>query len=322
MKKITIIAEIGINHNGSVHLAKKMIREAKKCGADIAKFQNSFPDQLFKIKTKAFQVSQKFVMQTSDYAEIKKYCDQLKIEFLCTPFDLKSVDQLEELNVKRYKVSSPDLVDIPLHKKIISTGKSVILSTGMANIKEIKKTVEYYKKNKMKRITLLHCVSNYPCSTKSLNLSVIPKLRKIFNLPIGFSDHSVGNSAAIMAVGFGATIIEKHFTTNKKLPGADHFMSMNPKEFSAYVKAIRDAEKQLGLDKKRVQPEEKKFIIFARKSITLRKSMKRGNVLKEKDIIMKRPGLGINGQKIFTVIGKKLRKNLPKEHQIRKQDLF
>ena len=322
MKKITIVAEIGINHNGNLNLAKKMVKEAKKCGADVAKFQNSFPDQLFKINTKAFQVSQKFVMQTSGYAEIKKYCDQLKIEFLCTPFDLKSVDQLEELNVKRYKISSPDLVDMPLHKKIISTGKPVILSTGMATIKEIKKTVEYYKKKQMRKITLLHCVSNYPCSTKSLNLNVIPKLKKIFNLPIGFSDHSVGNNAAIMAVGFGATIIEKHFTTNKKLPGADHFMSMNPKEFSAYVKAIRDAEKQLGLDKKRVQSEEKKFIILARKSITLRKSMKRGNVLKEKDIIMKRPGSGINGQKIFTVIGKKLRKNLPKEHQIRKQDLF
>jgi len=261
-------------------------------------------------------------MQTSDYAAIKKYCDQLKIEFLCTPFDLKSVDQLEELNVKRYKVASPDLVDMPIHKKIISTRKPVILSTGMANIKEIKKTVDYYKKNRMKKITLLHCVSNYPCSTKSLNLNVIPKLKKIFNLPIGFSDHSVGNNAAVMAVGFGATIIEKHFTTDKKLPGADHFMSMNPKEFSNYVKSIREAEKQLGSDKKEVQPEEKKFIIFARKSITLRKSMKRGDVLKEKDIIMKRPGSGLNGQKISTVIGKKLRKNLSKEYQIRKQDLF
>ena len=322
MKKITIVAEIGINHNGSLNLAKKMVKEAKKCGADVAKFQNSFPDQLFKIKTKAFQVSQKFVMKTSEYAEIKKYCEQLKIEFLCTPFDLKSVDQLEELNVKRYKISSPDLVDMPLHKKIISTGKPVILSTGMATIKEIKKTVEYYKKKKMRKITLLHCVSNYPCSTKSLNLNVIPKLRKIFNLPVGFSDHSVGNNAAIMAVGFGASIIEKHFTTNKKLLGADHFMSMNPKEFSAYVKSIRDAEKQLGSDKKKVQPEEKKFIIFARKSITLRRPMKRGEVLNEKDIIMKRPGSGFNGQEISTIIGKKLRKNLSKEHQIRKQDLF
>ena len=143
---VFIISEIGINHNGSVSLAKKMVKEAKKCGADVAKFQNSFPDQLFKIKTKAYQVSQKFVMQTSDYAEIKKYCDKLKIEFLCTPFDIKSVDQLEELNVKRYKVSSPDLVDMPLHKKIISTGKPVILSTGLANELEVIDAVNYIQK--------------------------------------------------------------------------------------------------------------------------------------------------------------------------------
>ena len=322
MKKITIIAEIGINHGGSVSLAKKMVKEAKKCGADVAKFQNSYPDQLFKIKTKAFQVSQQFVMQTSDYAAIKKYCDQLKIEFLCTPFDLKSVDQLEELNVKRYKVASPDLVDMPLHKKIISTRKPVILSTGMANIKEIKKTVDYYKKNRMKKITLLHCVSNYPCSIKSLNLKSMVKLKKIFNLPVGFSDHSVGSDAAIISVGLGATIIEKHFTIDKKLPGADHFMSMNPKEFSAFVQSIREAEIRLGLDKKRCQPEEKKFIGLARKSITLKKSLKRGEILKKKDIIMKRPGLGLNGQKINMVIGKKLKKNLSKEYQIKKQDLI
>ena len=322
MKKITIIAEIGINHNGSVHLAKKMVREAKKCGADIAKFQNSFPDQLFKLKTKAYRVSQKFVLRTSDYAEIKKYCDKLKIEFLCTPFDIKSVDQLEELNVRRYKVSSPDLVDMPLHNKILLTQKPVILSTGMANISEIKKTVNYYKKNGMLEITLLHCVSNYPCSIKSLNLKSMVKLKKIFNLPVGFSDHSVGSDAAIISVGLGATIIEKHFTIDKKLPGADHFMSMNPKEFSAFVQSIREAEIRLGLDKKRCQPEEKKFIGLARKSITLKKSMKRGEILKKKDIIMKRPGLGLNGQKINMVIGKKLKKNFSKEYQIKKQDLI
>ena len=322
MKKITIIAEIGINHNGSVHLAKKMIREAKKCGADIAKFQNSFPDQLFKLKTKAYQVSQKFVLRTSDYAEIKKYCDKLKIEFLCTPFDIKSVDQLEELNVRRYKVSSPDLVDMPLHKKIISTRKPVILSTGMANISEIRKTVNYYKKHRMSKITLLHCISNYPCSIKSLNLKSIVKLKNIFNLPVGFSDHSVGNNAAIIAVGLGATIIEKHFTIDKKLPGADHFMSMNPKEFSAFVKSIREAEIRLGFDEKRCQPEEKKFIYLARKSITLNKSMKRGTILKKRDIIMKRPGTGLNGQRISTVIGKKLKKNFSKEYQIKEQDLI
>ena len=148
------------------------------------------------------------------------------------------------------------------------------------------------------------------------------KLKKIFNLPVGFSDHSVGSDAAIISVGLGATIIEKHFTIDKKLPGADHFMSMNPKEFSAFVKSIREAEIRLGLDKKRCQPEEKKFIRLVRKSITLNKSMKRGEKIQKNDIIMKRPGTGLNGQKINMIIGKQLRKNFSKDHQIRKQDLI
>lgn len=321
MKKVTIIAEIGINHNGSVALAKKMVREAKKSGADVAKFQNSFPDQLFQIKTKAFKVSQKYVMKTSQYAEIKRYCEKLKIDFLCTPFDVKSVGQLEKLKVKRYKVSSPDLVDMPLHKRIIATRKPVILSTGMASISEIEKTVKYYKKNKMNKVTLLYCVSNYPCSIKSINLKSMLKLKELFKLPIGFSDHSIGNDAAVMAVGLGAEVIEKHFTINKNLSGADHFMSMNPKEFSNYVKAIREAEMRVGKDEKICQPEERKFIGLARKSITLRTPMKRGQKILEKNIIMKRPGTGLDGQKIKSIIGKKLKKNLPQEYQIKIQDL-
>ena len=322
MKKIIIIAEIGINHNGSVTLAKKMIKAAKKCGADIAKFQNAYRDHLFQIKTKAYKVAKKFVLSDSDYKEIKKYCDKLNIEFMSTPYDLKSVELLENLKVKRYKVASADVVDMPLHKKIISTRKPVILSTGMATIPEIRKTVRFYKQNKMSKLTLLHCVSSYPCSSKSLNLKSMLRLKKLFNLQIGYSDHSLGNDAAIMSVGFGARVIEKHFTIDKSLPGADHKISESPKEFSNFIKAIREAEIRLGSEEKKCQPEEKKFIRFARKSITLNKSMKRGQKIKKNDIIMKRPGIGLNGQKINMVIGKKLRKNFSKDHQIIKQDLI
>jgi len=321
MKKITIIAEIGINHNGSVSLAKKMIKAAKKCGADVAKFQNAYREDLFRINTKAYRVAKKFVLSDSNYKEIKKYCDKLNIEFMSTPYDLKSVELLEKLKVKRYKVASADVVDMPLHKKIISTRKPVILSTGMATIPEIRKTVRFYKQNKMSSLTLLHCVSSYPCSSKSINLKSIKKMKQLFKIPIGYSDHSVGNDAAIMSVALGATLIEKHFTINKKLPGADHKISDSPREFSELVKLIRDAELKLGSEIKKCQPEEKKFIKFARKSITLRKNMKRGVKIKESDIIMKRPGTGLNGQKISIVIGKKLRKNLLKDYQIKKQDL-
>ena len=146
-------------------------------------------------------------------------------------------------------------------------------------------------------------------------------MKQIFKIPIGYSDHSVGNSAAIMSVAFGATVIEKHFTINKKIPGADHKISDSPKEFSKLVKLIRDAELKLGSEIKKCQPEEKKFIKFARKSITLRRNMKRGVKIKESDIIMKRPGTGLNGQKIHMIIGKKLRRNFLKDYQIKKKDL-
>jgi N,N'-diacetyllegionaminate synthase len=321
MKKITIIAEIGINHNGSVALAKRMVKSAKKCGANVVKFQNAYMEDLFIVKSKSYKGAKKYEFNEDNFKEIKKYCDKLKIEFLSTPYDLRSVDLLEKLNVKRYKVASADVVDMPLHKKIISTRKPVIISVGMANINEIKKTINFYKKKKMNKITLLHCVSSYPCTTKSLNLKVMLKLQKIFNLPIGYSDHSIGNEAAIMAVGYGAKIIEKHFTINKKLTGADHKVSDSPKEFVSFVKAIREAEIRLGSEEKKCQPEEKKFIRFARKSITIKNYLKKGAKIKETDIIMKRPGTGLDGQKINTVIGKKIKRDLKKDYQIRKTDL-
>ena len=336
MKKVNIIAEIGVNHNGNVNLAKKMIRKAKKCGADIVKFQTLFADEFVKLDTKKvkyqlantsrkenhYQMIKKLELNKSDFVEIKKYCDKIKIEFLSTPYDLKSVALLEDLKVKQYKVSSADLVDMSLHKKILLTKKPVILSVGMANIAEIKKTVEYYKKNKMLKITLLHCVSNYPCSAKSLNLKTIIRLKKLFNLPVGFSDHSKGNLAAILSVGLGATVIEKHFTLDKNLPGPDHKASSTPREFSTLVKTIRAAETMLGNDQKKCQLEEREMRRIGRKSITLKRSMRCGEIINEKDIIMKRPGTGLNGQKIYMIIKKKLKKNFKKDHQIRKQDIF
>jgi N-acetylneuraminate synthase len=336
MKKVIIIAEIGVNHNGNVRLAKQMIKKAKKSGADVVKFQTFFADEFVKISAKKakyqllrtskkenhYDMIKRLELKKSDFIKIKKYCDQNKIEFLSTPYDVKSVELLEELNVKRYKIASADLVDMVLHKRILSTKKPLILSVGMSTISEIRKTIEFYKKKKMSKITLLHCVSNYPCSPKSLNLKTMLKLKKLFKLPVGFSDHSKGNSAAILAVGLGATMIEKHFTINKNLSGPDHKASASPKEFSTFVKTIREAEMIFGDDQKKCQLEEKEMRSIARKSITLKKSMKRGEIIRYRDIVMKRPGTGLNGQKINTVIGRKLKKNFKRDYQIRKQDLI
>jgi len=336
MKKVTIVAEIGVNHNGDIKLAKRMIKEAKKCGADVVKFQTFFADLFIKINTgkvkyqkkntakkeNHYQMIKKLELKRKEFFKLKNYCDRLNIEFLSTPYDIESVDLLEQLKVKRYKVASADLVDMLLHKRILQTKKPVILSTGMATIEEIRKTVEFYKKNNMKKITLLHCVSNYPCSYRSINLNIIPKLKKLFNLPIGFSDHSEGNIAAILSVSLGGIMIEKHFTLDKNLPGPDHKASSTPREFSTLVKTIRAAETMLGNDQKKCQLEEREMRRIGRKSITLKRSMRCGEIINEKDIIMKRPGTGLNGQKIYMIIKKKLKKNFKKDHQIRKQDIF
>ena len=336
MKKVTIVAEIGVNHNGDIKLAKRMIKEAKKCGADVVKFQTFFADLFIKINTgkvkyqkkntakkeNHYQMIKKLELKRKEFFKLKNYCDRLNIEFLSTPYDIESVDLLEQLKVKRYKVASADLVDMLLHKRILQTKKPVILSTGMATIEEIRKTVEFYKKNNMKKITLLHCVSNYPCSYRSINLNIIPKLKKLFNLPIGFSDHSEGNIAAILSVSLGGIMIEKHFTLDKNLPGPDHKTSSTPREFSTLVKTIRAAETMLGNDQKKCQLEEREMRRIGRKSITLKRSMRCGEIINEKDIIMKRPGTGLNGQKIYMIIKKKLKKNFKKDHQIRKQDIL
>ena len=336
MSRITIIAEIGVNHNGSLRLAKRMIKEAKKCGADAVKFQTFFADEFVKPNTKKvryqilktpkkenhYQMIKKLELKKSEFEKIKKYCDKQKIEFISTPYDIKSVKLLEELKVKRYKVASADLVDMVLHKKIASTKKPVILSVGMATTNEIKHTVKFYKKHKISKLTLLHCVSNYPCSFKSLNLKTIQQLKEMFNLPIGFSDHSEDNLAAILATGLGVKVIEKHFTTNKNLKGPDHHASANPKQFSSFVKAIRKAELILGNKKKICQPEEMEMRKISRKSITINRSMKSNEKIREKDITMKRPGTGLNGQKQYLVIGKRLKKDLSKDHQLRLKDLY
>ena len=330
MKKVTIVAEIGVNHNGDIKLAKRMIKEAKKCGADVVKFQTFFADLFIKINTgkvkyqkkntakkeNHYQMIKKLELKRKEFFKLKNYCDRLNIEFLSTPYDIESVDLLEQLKVKRYKVASADLVDMLLHKRILQTKKPVILSTGMATIEEIRKTVEFYKKNNMKKITLLHCVSNYPCSYRSINLNIIPKLKKLFNLPIGFSDHSEGNIAAILSVSLGGIMIEKHFTINKGLRGPDHKASADPKEFKKFVKSIRNTEKILGNNKKKCQNEEREMRMISRKSITLKRVMKKNQKITEGDIVMKRPGVGLNGQKINLVLGKKTKKNLPKDHQI------
>lgn len=332
--KIDIIAEIGVNHDGSFEKAIKLIREAKKCGANTAKFQTLFADQFVKKDTKKvlyqskttskkeshYEMIKKLELSEYDFFRINNFCKKIKINFLSTPYDLKSLEILKKIKVARYKTASTDLVDHILHQEIIKTKKPVIISTGASNLKEIGNTLKLYNRMRHSKIILLHCVSNYPCTEKNINLRVMNTLKDKFKFPVGYSDHSNSDTAAIMSVCFGAKVIEKHFTLNKKANGPDHKASADPQDFKKYVDSIRMAEKILGTDEKKIHKEERSIRKISRKSITLKNNLFKGSKLNLENIIMKRPGTGLIGDKLGKVLGKKLRRDLIKNYQLKKRD--
>ena len=325
--ELRIIAEIGVNHNGKVKLAKKLIDEAKKCGADAVKFQTFFATNFVKkdtpkvkyqrnntgTKENHFNMIQKLELKKKDFIYLKKYCEIKKIEFISTPYDLESAKFLKDIRIKTYKIASADLSDYLLHKFISRTNSKVIISTGMANLQEIGRTLKIYKNKK--KVELLHCVSNYPCSFKSLNLECIKLLKKKFQVPVGFSDHSLGSDAAIIALALGARVFEKHFTLSTKMSGPDHKASMNPKEFKSYVDKIKLAHQILGKPIKKIWPEELEMKKISSKSITFKHNLSKNTKIKISDIIMKRPGYGLNGFSIKKILGKKLKRNVIKDQQ-------
>ncbi len=334
--KVEIIAEIGVNHDGSFERSIKLIQSAKKCGADTVKFQTFFSGEfvtqntkkaLYQLKTTSkkeshFDMINKLELSEYDFFRIINFCKKIKINFLSTPYDLKSLEILKKLKVPRYKTSSADLVDFMLHKEIIKTKKPVIISTGASKLEEIEKTLKLYKNAKQTKITLLHCVSNYPCSINSINLNVIKTLSKKFGYPVGYSDHSTSDFPAMISIAMGAKVIERHFTLNKKSSGPDHKASSDPKDLLEYIYKIRLVEKILGNYEKKVQKEEESVRKISRKSFTLKNSMKKGQLIREKDLMMKRPGTAITGNRFREIVGKKVKRNLPENYQPKKKDLY
>ena len=224
------------------------------------------------------------------------------VEFLSTPYDSDSARFLnDELEVRLFKTASADLIDHPLHEYIASTRKPSIVSVGMATLEEIEQNLSVYKRYEHEDLILLHCVSNYPCSDTSLNLRVLNTLKKTYDFPVGFSDHSIGNEAAILSIAFGAKVIEKHFTLDKSLPGPDHLASSTPKEFKQLVKSVRRAEKMLGSSVKQCQEEEKQMASVSRKSIVMNADLKAGTILEDRHLIIKRPGTGLKPEMLSTL---------------------
>ncbi len=333
MSKVKIIAEIGVNHNGKIKLAKKLILKAKRCGADAVKFQNYITEEFvlpetqktnYQIKNLGnkithFEMLKKYEFNFKQFKDIISYCKKKKIEFISTPYELKSLKFLTDLNIKTIKIASADLNDFFLHKEASKSKKNIIISTGMSNFSEIEKVLKIYK-NKSK-ITLLHCTSNYPCSLKSINLNVIKSLRKKFNCNIGYSDHSSNSETSVAAVALGCKVIEKHFTLNKNMKGPDHLASFNPKEFEQLVKSIRDVESMLGNSEKKMQAEEINMKKISTKSITIIKDKKTNSKIKLTDIKLMRPGLGLNGSYLEKVVGKRVKGNIKKYTQLKLSDI-
>ena len=315
-----IISEIGVNHNGDIDLAKQMILASKEAGADAVKFQTftakslvskatpkvAYQKETTNTNESHYEMIKSLEMSKDDHIPIIQYCKDLDIQFISTPYDVESAKFLNEAGVKTFKTASADIVDLLLHEYLANTGKPVIISTGMATLEEIDEVIEIYRRNDNMNITLLHCVSNYPCKFESLNLSVITSLKKRYNLPVGYSDHAIGYIPAVASILLGAVVIEKHFTLDKNLPGPDHKASSTPEEFKELVDSIRLAEISLGDPIKRVQKEEEQMREIARKSLFYSRKLLKGDILLLEDLTLKRPGTGLLASYIPSLIGKKL----------------
>ena len=326
---VYIIAEAGVNHNGSFELACKLVDAAKAAGADCIKFQTFKSDALvshFAQKAEyqkdttgegaQVDMLRKLELSYDEFEELKKYCDKVGICFLSTPFDFDSIAFLSSINMPFWKIPSGEVTNYPYLVALAKTGKPVVMSTGMCEIEEIKDALNVLRNNGTKDIKLLHCNTEYPTPFEDVNLKAISTMRETFGLEVGYSDHTKGIEASIAAVALGATIIEKHFTLDCNMEGPDHKASLEPKELSDMVKSIRHIEKALGTGNKTPSPSEQKNIAIARKSIVAKKNIKAGELLSEDTITVKRPGSGINPMRWNEVIGTKAIRDFEKDELI------
>tara|TARA_B100000925_G_C21999932_1_gene470752 strand:+ start:1 stop:1890 length:1890 start_codon:yes stop_codon:yes gene_type:complete len=325
-----IIAEAGLNHNGDVKIAKKLIDNAVLCNCDAIKFQTFNTNARVSAEVKAANYAEKadglqeninemfnrLKIDNKFHNEIFSYAKKKKLDIFSTPFDEKSVDYLEKLGVKFYKLASVDAINIPLIEKIGKTGKPLILSTGMCNIGNVNDAVEAFKSTGNRNLILLHCLSSYPANEKEMNLNAINTLKKIFNIPVGLSDHYPGIEVAIMSLGMGADIIERHFTLDKNLEGPDHIFSSEMNEMKKLVKIAHNRNFILGSGEKIIQPSEYEVVNNQRKSIYAKRNIKKNEKFTKNNICIKGPAGGILPKYIDILFGKKSKASILKDHPI------
>ncbi len=323
-KPIFYIAEAGVNHNGSVAIAKKLINTAKKYGADAIKFQSflaneiivpkgpkaKYHDQTVGKKINWYDLLKKQEISVKMHKILINYCKKKQIIFLSTPYDFKSASLLNKLGVKAFKIASTDNNNFPLIEKIVKFRKPIIISTAMTNLNEVEDIVKFFRKLKFKKYIILQCTGSYPSKTSDANLRVLQSYKKKFKCLVGYSDHTPVNTSTIVSVGLGAKVIEKHFTINKKMWGPDHRMSLSPKELKKSIQEVRLADTSLGKTTKEVLMCEKENRNKLKKSLVFSRNMKKNEKIRLSDLKIKRPGTGIRPKLINKVIGLRLKKNI------------
>tara|TARA_A100001011_G_scaffold399470_1_gene508253 strand:- start:423 stop:1415 length:993 start_codon:yes stop_codon:yes gene_type:complete len=314
-----IIAEIGSNFNQSIDLAFKLITSAKNAGADAVKFQLFNAKKMYPNDKKMFSLFNSIELNKNWIPKLKKFSESLGVDFLVSPFDIDSAKTLKKNNLAGYKIASSELTNIKMVNYLSSIKKPLFVSTGMSDLIDVKNALKILKKNKNNKIVLMQCGSMYPLPEKFTNLRVLDTFKK-FKLQLGFSDHTKGIFSAIVAIGLGAMIFEKHFTLSKNSKGPDHFFALEPSQFKRYVKNIHRAFLNLGDDKKLMLPDEKKF--SRREGAYYKRKLQKGHKIKVSDIIKKRPSLGIRARDIKMVINKKLRKTIKANSPIFLKDVL
>ena len=332
-KNIKIIAEAGVNHNGSLEMAKNLIDVAADCGADFVKFQTFNTENLILKKTEKanyqkkltrknesqFEMLKKLEISEEDHIELIKHSKKRKINFLSTAFDIESVLLLSKLKIPIFKIPSGEITNLPYLRCIGNQKKPVILSTGMSTLKEVKNALEVLAESGLKKnkITVLHCTTEYPTPIKDVNLSAMLNIKKELGVEVGYSDHTLGIEVPIAAVALGAIVIEKHFTLDKNLPGPDHIASLEKDELKSMIKSIRNIELALGQKVKKPSFSELKNITHIRKSLVAKSNIKKGDVFSTNNLTTKRPGSGISPMEWDNYIGKKADNDYLKDELIK-----
>lgn len=330
MDSIFIIAEAGVNHNGNLSIAKRLVDEAVKCRVDAVKFQTfkactivtSYAKQAnyqinnLKEETSQLQMLEKLELSYEDHIELKKYCDKKKIIFLSSPFDLESIDFLNSIGMNIFKIPSSEIENVPYLRKIATLKKKVILSTGMSNLSDIEFALNILKVGGTEDIIILHCNTDYPTKMEEVNLMAMKTIKNAFNVTVGYSDHTKGIEVAIAAAALGAKVIEKHLTLDKSMDGPDHKASLEPFELNNMVKSIRNIEIALGDGVKIQTSSEKINSKVGRKSLVAKVFIKSKEIFTEENVGVKRPGTGMSPKNWDCVMGKKAKRDFEKDELI------